>query len=162
MSSTAPRTRSAHRTALSYIDASREYYAAHGYEQPYEWAVHDDVPFQPLGKPLAESIVGVVTTAFPHDAPMPKRATAVPTRPAPTSMFTADLSWHKEATHTDDLGTFLPLGALDRAGDRIAAVSDRFYCVPTEYSQRTTRADAERVVAWCTEDDVDVVVLVPL
>jgi hypothetical protein len=89
-------------------------------------------------------------------------AMAVPSHPAPESLFTADLSWHKEATHTDDIDTFLPFGALQRANSRIGGVSDRFYCVPTEYSQRVTRDDAAKVEAWCREDGVDVVVLVPL
>lgn len=154
--------RSAHRTALSYIDASREYYAAHGYEQPYQWAVHDDSPFQRLDKPLDQAVVGVVTTAFPHGASSPKRVVAVPSDPVPSSMFTADLSWHKEATHTDDIDTFLPLNTLARAGDRIGGVGQRFYCVPTVYSQRATRADAEQIAAWCEEDGVDVVILIPL
>lgn len=154
--------RSSHRRVLSYIDASREFYAAHGYEQPYQWAVHDDAPFQPLSKPLDGANVAVVTTAFPHGATQPKRAMAVPSTPTPTSLFTADLSWHKEATHTDDVGSFLPLDALRRAGDRIGSLNHRFFCVPTEYSQRATREDADQILEWCSEDAVDVVVLVPL
>ena len=154
--------RTTHRRALSYIDASREFYAAHGYDQPYQWAVHNDTPFQPMTKPLAEATVGVVTTAFPLGAASPKRAMTVATSPVPDELFTADLSWHKEATHTNDVDSFLPLNALARAGDRIGAVADRFYCVPTEYSQRATRQDAEQIAAWCIEDSVDVVLLVPL
>lgn len=155
-------SRSAHRRALSYIDASREFYAAHGYEQPYQWAVHDDAPFQPLAKPLDGANVAVVTTAFPHEATSPKQVLAVPGATAPDSLFTADLSWHKEATHTDDVGSFLPIEALRRTGDRIGSINDRFFCVPTEYSQRATKRDAAQIVSWCQEDDVDVVVLVPL
>ena len=155
-------SRSSHRRALSYIDASRNFYAAHGYDQPYQWAVHDDAPFQPLRTPLSEANVAVVTTAFPHGETRPKKVMSAPSEPTPDSLFTADLSWHKEATHTDDVGSFLPLDALRRAGDRIGRVNDRFFCVPTEYSQRSTRADAEQVAAWCAEDDVDLVLLVPL
>lgn len=155
-------SRSAHRRALSYIDVSRTFYAAHGYERPYEWAVHESAPFQPLEKPLSEATVGVVTTAFPHDAIRPKQAMAVAGEPPPTSLFTQDLSWHKEATHTDDIDTYLPLGALSRAQDRIGAVSSRFYAVPTSHSQRASRRDAEQIARWCDEDDVDVVLLVPL
>ncbi len=155
-------SRSSTRRALSYIDVSRTFYAAHGYERPYEWAVHDTTPFQRLERPLAEATVGVVTTAFPHDAPRPKQAMAVPCEPLPTSLFTADLSWHKEATDTDDVDTFLPLRALARAQDRIGRVSERFYAVPTSHSQRASRSDAERVAEWCEQDQVDVVLLVPL
>ncbi len=36
--------RRAYRSYVSYIDRSREYYAAQGYTQPYSWACHDDAP----------------------------------------------------------------------------------------------------------------------
>lgn len=155
-------SRSAHRRALSYIDASREFYAAHGYEQPYQWAVHEDAPLQRLSKPLGRANVAIVTTTFPHGATQPKRVMSVPATPTPESLFTADLSWHKEATHTDDVGSFLPIEALRRAGDRIGSINDRFFCVPTEYSQRATKQDAAQVVEWCKEDSVDIVLLIPL
>ncbi len=166
--------RAAHRRALSYIDASREFYAAHGYETPYAWAVHDDAPFARLDRPLGEATVAVVTTSFPRrDADSPARSAsdspakavyARPSQPVPNAMFTDDLSWHKTATHTDDVGTFLPLAALHRAADAgtIGAVGPRFFGVPTEYSQRRTGLDAEQIVAWCREDEVDAVGLVPI
>ena len=44
-----------HRRYVSYIDKSREYYGASGYEQPYRWAHYEDVPFARLTKPLAQS-----------------------------------------------------------------------------------------------------------
>ena len=155
-------SRSAHRRALSYIDASREFYVAHGYEQPFQWAVHDDAPFQPLSKPLSGANVAIVTTSFPHGATRPKRVMAAPTTPTPDSLFTAGLTWHKEATHTDDVGSFLPIEALRRLGDRIGSVNDRFFCAPTEYSQSATARDATQILDWCREDEVDVAVLVPL
>ena len=155
-------SRSAHRRALSYIDASREFYAAHGYEHPYQWAVHDNAPLQRLAKPLSEANVAIVTTTFPHGETRPKRVMSVPTSPTPDSLFTDDLSWHKEATHTDDVGSFLPIEALRRAGDRIGSLNHRFFCAPTEYSQRATHQDAAQILEWCQEDEVDVVVLVPL
>ena len=43
-----------YRSYVSYIDRSREYYAAQGYSQPYTWAHHDDAPFTPLKKPLSD------------------------------------------------------------------------------------------------------------
>ena len=54
-----------HRTFVSYIDRTRAYYAAQGYERPYAWTHHDDAPFTPLAKPLSASRVTVVTTASP-------------------------------------------------------------------------------------------------
>ena len=54
-----------HRSYVSYIDRTREYYGAQGYAKPYVWARHTEVPFAPLAKPLAQSRVTVVTTASP-------------------------------------------------------------------------------------------------
>ena len=153
-----------HRRVVSYIDKSREYYAAHGYEKPYRWASYPTVPFHNIPGDLTAATVGFVTTSFPVGAPMPKKAYAQASNPAPEAMFTADLAWDKDATHTDDVGTFLPLAALNRLAKAgaIGQVAERFYGVPTEYSQRRTQADAEQVLAWAKEDNVDVMVLVPI
>lgn len=154
-----------HRRVVSYIDKSREYYAAHGYGQPYRWACYDSVPFEPwTHRDLSKARVGVVTTTFPLPFDEPKRVYAQASEPIPEAMFTSDLSWDKQATHTDDVGTFLPLAALHGLADEgvIGSVSPRFYGVPTEYSQRRTHADAEQIVEWAKQDAVEVMVLVPL
>jgi hypothetical protein len=44
----------------------------------------------------------------------------------------------------------------------IGSVSERFYGVPTEYSQSRTHADAQEIVAWAKQDGVDAMILVPL
>ena len=69
-----------HRSYVSYIDKSREYYAASGYERPYRWARYDDVPFSPLTKPLSQCRLGVVTTADlgPSTAPRATKLYAAP------------------------------------------------------------------------------------
>jgi len=156
--------RSANRRAVSYIDKSREFYAAQGYEAPYQWAVHDDAPFQPPKAPLTRARIGVVTTAFPVNSSKPKRVLAAKANPAPQAMYTADLSWHKQATHTNDVASFLPLQALRLATEAgtVGATSHRFYCLPTRYSQRATLEDGAKIVDWCKEDRVDAVILVPL
>ena len=48
---------------VRYIDKTREYYLAEGYESPYRWAHFDEVPFTPLARPLAECTVGLITTS---------------------------------------------------------------------------------------------------
>ena len=108
-----------HRSYVSYIDKSRSYYEAHGYDEPYRWAAFDDVPFTALTKPLAESNVAVVTTSFLHHhesfdgAPATgKQVYAHPVVQRPDSMFTDDLSWDKEETNTEDPESFLPLTHL--------------------------------------------------
>ncbi len=167
----------AHRRYVSYIDKSREFYGAQGYERPYRWARFDEVPFTPLPKPLAESRIGIVTTAmaldlFPDpgasdfgDAVPPGSVHTGPTDPPPERLFTDNRSWDKDATHTEDVESFLPVRRLGEYVEqgRLGSLSPRFYGVPTEYSQRRTReADAAEVARLMREDAVDVAMLVPL
>lgn len=165
--------RRAHRSFVSYIDKSREFYGAHGYEQPYQWAYNQDAPFTRLTKPLSESRVGVVTTSFfrkgeePDGIPpaRPKRPYAAKLDDALGGLFNQDLAWDKDTTHTDDLETYLPIARLREAAasGRIGSVADRFYGVPTDYSQRRTNEDdAPAILDWMREDGVDVALLVPL
>ncbi len=153
----------AHRTFVSYIDKSREYYAAQGYDAPYKWATHTDAPFTALTKPLSECRVAVITTASrtPNDPLEPYTA---PSQPAPASMATNHLSWHKEATTTDDLGAFLPLDHLQAFADEgiVGSLAPRFAGIPTIYSQRRTNRWAESIREWFAEDGVDLAVLTPL
>ena len=163
----------AYRVFVSYIDKSREFYHAQGFEQPYRWAHNQESPFTRPSRPLAESRVGLVTTALALDLPddvdpesLPIESTyAAPADPPPARLFTMNRSWDKEATHTRDLDSFFPihhLAELVEAG-RIGSVSPRFYGIPTEYSQRLTReVDAPQLLDLMLEDGVDVAMLVPL
>lgn len=162
-----------HRRFVSYIDRTRNYYAAQGYERPYAWACHAEVPFAPLRRPLSECRVGIVTTASPWREQRAvegvlrgdKQVYSAPVDPLPERLYTDDLAWDKEATHTEDVPSFLPipqLEALAREG-RIAALAPRFHGVPTDYSQRRTiERDAPEVLARLHEDAADVALLVPL
>ena len=161
-----------YRSFVSYIDRSREYYAAQGYTRPYAWARHDAVPFAPLPKPLAGCRVGLVTTAGRTGAdgaigigPFKRELYAAPSEPPPERLFTDDLFWDKQATHTDDVDSFLPVNRLAEyaASGRIGSASPRFYGVPTDYSQsRTLQRAAPRILEWCREDCVDAVLLAGL
>jgi len=156
----------AFRTHLSYIDRSREYYQAKGFSTPYRWIKNRSAPFTRLATPLASAKVGVVTTSFPDGVAdkVAKQVMASPTSPVPAAMFTHDLFWHKEATHTDDVESFLPLGTLAglQADGRIGTLNDRFYSIPTVHSHRQTRADAAAVNQLCLDDELDAVLLIPL
>ncbi|MGE3076690.1 MAG: hypothetical protein AB7N24_21690 [Dehalococcoidia bacterium] len=168
-----PEVNPARRVFVSYIDKSRELYLAQGYGNPYRWAYNTEVPFTPLPKPLAECRIGVVTTSSIDvgqaavdlaDRP-PKRAYTHPSDPTPDHLFTMDLSWDKEATHTNDVDSFLPLRRLREyeAEGRVGSISPRFYGAPTEYSQRKTNTvDAPDILQFCREDGVDVALLVGL
>jgi len=157
--------RKTHRSFVSYIDKSREYYAAHGYERPYGWAHFDEVPFQPLPKVLSDCRVGVVTTAdkAPRGASRQDKLFVAPNSES-TTLFT-DKSWDREATHTDDPETYLPITRLKELASqgRIGSLSERFYGVPTDYSQRLTLTeDAPQIERWIREDGIDAALLIPL
>ena len=70
----------------------------------------------------------------------------------------------KEATNMDDLGSYLPLKTLISkiSEKKVGSVSKRFYGIPTDYSQRRTLEDANQILNWCREDDVDALLLVPV
>lgn len=162
-----------HRTFVSYIDRTREYYAAQGYDRPYAWARHTDAPFARLARPLSACRVGVVTTASPWRGQHSvdgvlrgeKQVYSQPASPPPEKLYTDDLAWDKRTTHTDDVPSFLPLEQLAAfaAEGRIGAAPVRFHGVPTDYSQRRTiEQDAPSVLARLREDEADVALLVPL
>ena len=160
-----------YRSFVSYMDRSREYYSAQGYEKPYAWAHYSDVPFTALAQPLSVCRVGLVTTAGriksegAFGVGHVREAYAEAAVPPPTRLFTGDLFWDKETTHTDDVDSFLPLKRLAEyaAEGRIGSASPRFYGAPTDYSQRrTTEVAAPQILAWCREDSVDAVLLAGL
>lgn len=152
---------------VRYMDRSRDYYAAQGYAKPYRWARYDTVPFAPLKKPLAEATLAIVTTAMPDSSYTRKtrRLVVQETASAPQSLYTREVFWDKDATHTDDLGSYFPLETLGEAvrAGRLGRIAPHYYCLPTTYSQRSTiERDAPPIVAQCVRDEVDVAMLVPL
>ena len=172
-------TRRSHRTFVSYIDKSREYYAAQGYEHPYRWAVADDVAFTRPAVAVSDARIGVITTSYfppglepagveplgderPYASKLPYSA---PWSAAARATYNDDLFWARDETTTDDVNSYVPIAALETlcADGRIGSLSPRFYGVPTEYSQRRTRErDAPQVEQWLREDSVDLALLVGL
>jgi hypothetical protein len=152
---------------VRYIDRTHAWYAAQGFDRPYRYANHDDAPFMPLSRPLAQCTVALITTASLHPrAPLEPRAVAsASTHGPPGRLHADDLSWDKAATHLDDRESFCPIGHLAAlAGDGvIGALAPRFHCAPTEYSQRmTAEQDAPELLARLQADGADVAVLCPL
>ncbi len=152
---------------VSYMQRTRDFYRAQGYENAYQWAYKETCVFASLNKPLKQSRLAVITTAMP-DTPEGRARRDVyvqPAEPMPASMHTAELSWDKQSTHTEDLGSFLPLSALSEAqtGGEIGSLSHSFLTVPTEYSQRNTEyRDAPLILDKLRGDKVDIALLVPL
>jgi D-proline reductase (dithiol) PrdB len=158
---------SEHNAPVPYMRRSREYYEAQGFDQHYRYAHFETVPFAALPKPLAECTLGLVTTASTYArAPLePRKVDSGPTSPPPQTLYTSDLSWDKQSTHTDDVNTFCPIEHLQAlvAEGAVGALTARFHCAPTEYSHRMTlEKDAPELHHRLLEDGADIALLVPL
>ncbi len=152
---------------VNYMERTRLFYRAQGFERDYVWAHYEDSPFHPLTKSLAECRVTVVTTAVTHaDIPKAIRAAeSIPFSSAPDEFFTSELAWDKVTTHTDDRQSFFPLEVLSElvSANRIGSLADQYHFVPTQYSHRATTAeDAPAITQACLEDEVDIALLIPL
>ncbi|WP_069299819.1 glycine reductase [Neptunicoccus sediminis] len=161
---------------LDYIPRIRAYYQALGYGAPYEWAVHERVPFAPLAKPLNAARIGIVTTAAPFKAGAGAQGAgapyngaakffepfAAPVKPEPV-LGISHIAYDRVHTSAADQRSYFPLQALQKLADakEIGAVAERFYGLPTNRSQTRTREDAARLVGFAQEDALDGVVLVP-
>jgi hypothetical protein len=150
---------------VRYMERTRHYYRALGYANDYQWATFADVPFTPLPRPLADLRIVLITTASPADFDGVKRVWSGPVSPPPERLFTDNVAWDKESTHTDDRESFLPIEAaseLAREGI-FKGLTARFHGVPTEYSQRKTKEeDAPEILARVRQDGADAAVLCPL
>ena len=152
---------------VAYIEKTRRFYEAQGFDQAYEYASYDDVPFTQPVKPLSRSKVGLVTTASTyHRADLePRKVNKGSAEVIPSWLFTDDLSWDKDATHTDDVNSFCPITSLQTLESKgvVGSIAEHFVCAPTEYSKRSTiDHDAGEVLSILQQDEVDIAVLVPL
>jgi D-proline reductase (dithiol) PrdB len=150
---------------VRYMERTRHYYRALGYAHDYVWATFDDVPFARLRKPLSQARIGLITTASPPAFSGVKQVWSGAVSPPPSTLFTANVSWDKESTHTEDRASYLPIeGASELAAEGLfGGLAPRFHGVPTEYSQRKTlEEDAPQVLARLRDDGADAAILCPL
>lgn len=164
-------------THLPYLKRIRDYYLALGYETPYRWAQFDDVPFQPLKKPLRESTLGIVTTAAPFQ---PDKGNQGPgaayngaakffdvysmTSEQEPDLRISHIAIDRAHTTAEDSGTYFPLKAFRtlQTENHIGALSKNFYGLPTNRSHKTTlNIDCQELLHRCKRDGVDVAILVP-
>ncbi|QWE02717.1 reductase [Polynucleobacter sp. JS-JIR-II-b4] len=162
---------------IRYMDRTRSYYLGLGYENPYVWAHYVDVPFTPLKKPLAQSVLGLITTAVPHDPSKGPQGQGAPYNAAAKfyqpyqqlsagsiDLRIAHVGVDRKNANMEDIHCWFPLDAAKRAlaADRIGGLSANFYGLPTNRSQRhTLEMDAPRILEMLKTDGVDVVVLIP-
>jgi D-proline reductase (dithiol) PrdB len=155
---------------VAYMERTRLYYRALGYQKDYTWAHHDAVPFAQLKQAVTESTATIITTSNPPGGPPQgnsklKEVWSDLIDTAPADLNTDNLAWDHEATHTRDRESYLPINALQNlaAAGRIGGLSARFHGVPTTYSQRQTLVeDAPEVLRRCRADGSDIAFLVPL
>ena len=162
---------------LAYMERIRDYYQILGYGAPYEWVCHDDVPFALLQKPLGDIRIGIVTTAAPFQpdkgdqgpgAPYNGESKFFQVYASPIDPFPdvriAHIAIDRAHTTASDIASYFPLTAIMKLAEAgyIGSVSPRFYGLATNRSQRTTRdIDSPALLAYCQEDNVDAIVLVP-
>jgi len=155
---------------IGYMERTRLYYRALGYEKDYRWAHNDDTPFTLLQKPLSQARIAIVVTSsqpgkyFDDNSPK-KEVWSTLVETAPKDLYNQHLAWDKETTHTRDRESYLPLIAMETMVKKsvIGAVASRFHSVPTVYSQRETiTKDAPDILNRVQEDGADAVILVPL
>ncbi len=152
---------------VDYMERTRLFYRAQGFERDYVWAHFDETPFHPLGKALADCRVTVVTTGvtFPEIPKPIRKAESIPFSKLPPHLDTSELAWDKESTHTDDRQSYFPFEVLTQLAEErsIGSLAPRYHFVPTQYSHRATiDEDAPAIVDACIEDEVDIALLIPL
>lgn len=162
---------------IPYMQRTRDYYLALGFDNPYRWAHHDDVPFTPLTIPLEQARLALITTAAPYlpdagdQGPGAKHNAAgkfhavysAPTDSVP-DLRIAHIAYDRVHTSAADPNTWFPLAALHGAvtSGRIGALTEHFHGAPTNRSQRMNRdTDAPELLRRCQADGADVALLVP-
>ena len=163
---------------IPYMQRTRAYYLALGYDNPYRWAHFREVPFTPLAKPLGDSIVALVTTAAPFRPELGDQGpgaayngaakffevySAPADADAAPDVRISHVSYDRNHTTAKDPGTWFPLDRLRDAASagRIGRIAPRFHGLPTNRSQRTTLdQDCPALLRRVHADEADAAVLV--
>jgi len=162
---------------VPYMERTRNYYLGLGYDTPYVWAHHSEVPFSPLLKPLSQSVVGLITTAVPHDVTKGPQGKGAPYNTAAkfyqpylhsivdeADLRIAHVGIDRRNANMEDSACWFPLDAANNAvqAGRIQTLSPHFYGLPTNRSQRhTLEIDSPIVLEMLRADKVNVAVLIP-
>jgi D-proline reductase (dithiol) PrdB len=164
-----------HRTFIDYIERTRTHYLAEGFNNPYQWAFYDSVPFTRFERRASESRIALITTAAEYQPDKGDQGPRAPynndakfkdvyTRPLepPPDLRISHIGYDRANTVPEDINAYFPLAQMKefvRQG-RIGSLPPRFYAVPTLRSQRhTNEIDAPTILEWCREDAVDAAIL---
>ena len=162
-------------TPVGYMARIRDYYLAQGYEKPYSWAHFDEVPFQPLQKPLAESRLTLLSTAdvsLRSDGGALGEAEttvgdvyALPFETPTAALYSRQESFDRYATDLEDIDAFLPLSRLRECAEagRIGGLTENFFNLNRGYSkQLMSETTAPLALAKCREEGADIALLTPV
>jgi D-proline reductase (dithiol) PrdB len=162
---------------IEYIARTRAYYVALRFGDPYAWAHHTDIPFAPLDKPLAETRLGLVTTAAPfvpefgdqgpgaeyNGAAKFFEVYAESTAGEP-DLRISHIAIDRNHTTAADQNSYFPLAAVREAvnDSRIGSIGPHFFGLPTDRDQQCTiDVYGNDILARCREDGIDAVLLFP-
>ena len=162
---------------IDYIERTRAYYLALGYDNPYEWAAFGEPPFTPMPKPLDKATVGIVVTAAPFVPDAGDQGPGAPYNAAAKfhevwslpvdgnpDLRISHIAIDRDHTTAGDPGTYFPLEALRGCAEagRIGALAPLVFGFPTSRSQRKNlETDAPRLLAEMREAGCEAAVLVP-
>ena len=165
-----------HDIPIPYRERISRYYQTLGYGAPYRWAHYAEVPFAPLKKPLAQSRIGLITTAAPFQPDKGDQGPGAPYNGAAKfyRVYSGDgagdhdlrishIGYDRAHTTAEDPNTWFPLPALRRSAEagHIGEVASRFHGAPTDRSHRATLdRDCPELLRRVIEDRVDAVLLV--
>jgi hypothetical protein len=162
---------------ISYINRTTSYYLGLGYDNPYQWARYDDVPFTIPVKPVNQMRVAILTTAAIYDPDKGDQSPGAaynadakfytvykaPVTPPP-DLRISHIAIDRDNTTAEDIGTYFPLEALQLAASEhnIGMAASWFYGFPTNRSQRThLEIDIPALTQMLIADHIDALIAVP-
>jgi D-proline reductase (dithiol) PrdB len=165
-----------HHVPIPYRERIGTYYQTLGYGAPYRWAHFADAPFAPLKKSVAESRIGLITTAAPFQPDQGDQGPGAAYNGGAKfyRVYSGDtaqdhdlrishIGYDRAHTTATDSDSWFPLPLLREAAKsgRIGELAPRFHGAPTNRSQRVTlELDCPELLARVREDNTDAVVLV--
>ena len=166
----------AHDVPIPYRHRISSYYQALGYGKPYRWAQYRDVPFTPLKKKLADSLVALITTAAPYQPDQGDQGPGAPynagakfyrvytdSTDGNPDLRISHIGIDRKHTTATDSNTWFPLARMKRlaAEGRIGGLAPEFIGAPTNRSQKVTiEQDCVDILAHMRRMGADAAVIV--
>jgi hypothetical protein len=166
----------AHDVPVPYMQRTRDWYLALGFDNPYVWAHHVDTPFVSPKKPLSGSKLALITTAAPFQSDKGDQGPGAAYNAGAKfySVYSGDVredhdlrishvAIDRDHTTMEDSNSWFPLSALRVAeGALFGSLTPRFHGLPTNRSIRhTVEVDAPELLRRCQEDGAEAALFVP-